>query len=339
MRKLTRRDALRAAAVALYFHGVAGAHLSQPASRKVGVLGVPFNSAGISSGVARAPQSLRAHGLIPRLAEVCDVRDYGDVEFAGLEPVRDPESGVKSLHGLVAMLPAVRTSASRVLADGRFPLLLGGDCPVMLGGIAAARSHYHRLGLLFVDGHEDAYPPHASPTGEAADMELGFAVGLNTESLPKELASWFPLVKKSDAVVIGARDSADLKQDRVATVAGKVRVVSDEAARALGDLAGVTRKELERLNAQSVTFAWLHTDLDVLSSAALPAIDYPQPGGFSWQQLTEVARTAVYAKETVGWDVTIYNPDIDPEERHASAIVDFIVAVISGSGPRTVIRS
>jgi len=38
---------------------------------------------------------------------------------------------------------------------------------------------------------------------------------------------------------------------------------------------------------------WLHTDLDVLSTEALAAVDYPQPGGLSWDQLTEVTIAAL----------------------------------------------
>jgi len=196
---------------------------AQPAGapRKIGIVGVPFNSAGVTSGVGRAPAALRAHGLVGQLSRVNDVRDYGDVEFAALRPVRDSVSGIKSLEATKSMVPAVEAAVTRVLADGRFPLILGGDCPVMLGGLAAAHRRLGRVGLMFVDGHEDAYPPHASPTGEAADMEFAFAIGLYLEDAPRDFAHRFPIVQPSDAVIIGARDTADLAHDKVVTrVAG-----------------------------------------------------------------------------------------------------------------------
>jgi arginase len=65
------------------------------------------------------------------------------------------------------------------------------------------------VGVLFVDGHEDAWPPQASPTGEAADMELGFLLGRTTE-LPPGLRSLIPQVDPRRITVFGARDEAEL---------------------------------------------------------------------------------------------------------------------------------
>jgi arginase len=41
---------------------------------------------------------------------------------------------------------------------------------------AVKEIHRNNAGLFFIDGHEDAYPTHKSPIGEAADMEFGFAL-------------------------------------------------------------------------------------------------------------------------------------------------------------------
>ena len=73
------------------------------------------------------------------------------------------------------MIGQVRDAVAAVRGSGRFPLLVGGDCPVILGALAALQADRGRPGLLFVDGHEEAWPPRLSPTGEAADCELGLA--------------------------------------------------------------------------------------------------------------------------------------------------------------------
>ena len=73
------------------------------------------------------------------------------------------------------MIGQVRDAVAAARGSGRFPLLVGGDCPVILGALSALQADHGRPGLLFVDGHEDAWPPRLSPTGEAADCELGLA--------------------------------------------------------------------------------------------------------------------------------------------------------------------
>ena len=80
-----------------------------------------------------------------------------------------------------ALLVMVDTVYSRVrhsLHTGRFPLLYGADCAVLLAAIPALRDTAGRAGLLFVDAHEDATTMEQSDTGEAASMEIALLLGL-----------------------------------------------------------------------------------------------------------------------------------------------------------------
>jgi arginase len=67
------------------------------------------------------------------------------------------------------MTGRVGEAVSAARRSGRFPLLIGSDCPVILGALAALQAGQDRPGLLFGNGHEDAWPPRLSPAGEAAD--------------------------------------------------------------------------------------------------------------------------------------------------------------------------
>ena len=69
---------------------------------------------------------------------------------------------------------------------------------------------------------------------------------------------------------------------------------------------------------------WLHVDLDVLATSALPAVDYQQPGGLSWDTLETVIATALGVGGCVGASVTIYNPDLDPDLASASVVAQAI---------------
>jgi len=64
----------------------------------------------------------------------------------------------------------------------------------------------------------------------------------------------------------------------------------------------------------------LNLDLDVLRIEELAAVDYPQPGGLTWQELREVGASALTAPRCAGVSIVIYNPDKDQDGRGAEQI-------------------
>jgi arginase len=286
--------------------------------RTIGLIGVPTNSAGKIDGVAQGPAVLREVGLVDALHRSVTVLDYGDVALPDPSPTRHSRSHVIDPDGLDALVSRVRDSVAPILHDGHLPLVIGGDCPLLLGCLAASSG---RVGLLFVDGHEDAYLPIQSSTGEAADMELAFALGMADASWSRELSTLLPLVAPTDVRILGARDAELLRAEGVASLRDRVALVDGERLAA----------DPDRISAAACASLpqpwWFHLDLDVLSTEALPAIDYPQPGGLGWDELVVVATTALRA-DPRGWDVTIYNPDLDPTRVHARRIVRFLGSVI-----------
>src|SRR5262245_48457835 len=288
--------------------------------RPIGLLGVPTNASGRVDGVARAPSVLREAGLVDALGEFGDIRDYGDVRLPLPTPERDPDVHLIDPFGFAAMVTRVRDAVGGILDDGCFPLVVGGDCPLLLGCLVAGRAD-DGVRLLFVDGHEDGYTPEQSPTGEAADTELAFAIGLADATWSRELAAAMPVVSPADVRVLGARDAEILRAEGVPTLADRVSMVAGHHLRS--DPAGVTRKTCSSLGAPW----WFHLDLDVLSTEAMSAVDYRQPGGLGWNELLIVAATALEGGP-LGWDVTIYNPDLDPDRVHARRIVRFVASAI-----------
>jgi arginase len=286
------------------------------------LIGVPANSSGTVDGVARAPAVLRHRGLATALAGHREITDVGDLALPVPVPVRGP-SGLLAEDALVNAIGQVAQAVGAARRGGRFPLLLGGDCPVILGALAALQGEADRPGLLFVDGHEDAWPPRVSPTGEAADCELGLALRLFDAGLSPQLRAALPRIDPADVAAVGPRDSGELAAAGVASLDGQLGVLirpadftADQYAEALASLPPPW---------------WLHTDLDVLATAELAAVDYPQPGGLSWDQLADLTATALAADGCAGWSVCIYNPDLDPSRHDADAIVSYITRAITAS--------
>ena len=73
---------------------------------------------------------------------------------------------------------------------------------------------------------------------------------------------------------------------------------------------------------------WLHLDLDALSTAAMPAVDYVLPGGLDWEQMAALLRPLAASRALIGMDVTIYNPSLDPKRESARPIVELLAGVL-----------
>jgi arginase len=85
-----------------------------------------------------------------------------------------------------------------LLATGWRPLLVGGDCTLLLGVFEALPSD---TGLWFIDGHADFLDRTSSPTGEAADMDLAILTGHGPPGL---LDSDATLVGPAAVVLLGS---------------------------------------------------------------------------------------------------------------------------------------
>jgi arginase len=292
----------------------------------IALLGVPTNSSGTPDGVARAPQALRAAGLVARLRRVGPFVDLGDIRVDEPSPVRGLDAIIDTAN-LAATLARVRARIADARRAGHLPVVVGGDCPILIGALAGcAEASGRPPGLLFVDGHEDAWPPMASTTGEAADMELGLLLGRALDGVEPALLAQVPRLDPANVAVLGVRDRAELDAAGVASLDGTVTVLHDAAVRA--DPATAALDAVRRV--ASASGWWLHVDLDVLSTEALPAVDYRQDGGLAWSDLTELTSAAIDVGGCLGATVTIYNPDLDPDARHARAIVEFIGGLADG---------
>ena len=58
---------------------------------------------------------------------------------------------------------------------------------------------------------------------------------------------------------------------------------------------------------------WIHIDADVLDDSIMPAVDYRLNGGLSFDELSELLKIIVESGRSVGMDITIFNPNLDPD--------------------------
>jgi arginase len=271
------------------------------------VIGVPIDSVGRSGGTEHAPRVMREAGVVDLLG----ARDAGDLGVHIRDERRDPETGVVGSGDVLAMTAAVRTAVREAVAAGERPFVLGGCCSLVPGALAGVRDVSGTLGVANLDGHVDVYDGDSSPTGEAADMPIGVALGREPRAWVE--AAGGPSTRPDLVIALGARDP-DEREDIAALMAGElsgVEAVSPEELRGAG-LEAVAERSAERLAERAGRF-WLHLDVDVLDEAAMPATDYLMPGGLEWEELAVLLRPLAASPALAGVSIGCVNPEKDPD--------------------------
>jgi arginase len=271
------------------------------------------------SGVQHLPRALLARGLGERLA----ARHAGRVEPPPFVPERDPATGMLNPSSIVDYARQLGDGVAAVLAGGEFPIVLGGDCSILLGSLLALRRSL-RAGLLFLDGQADFYQPEAEDKGEAASMDLALATGRGPAPVTS-IDGYRPLVRDEDVAVLGFRDAQDAAAHGSQPLAPSILALPLEEVRRLGagNAVGVALDHLSRSDGPDRF--WIHLDVDVLDDAIMPAVDYRMPGGLSWSELTTVLRAAVTHPRAVGLEVCIYNPSLDLSGESGMGLVEVLV--------------
>ena len=260
-------------------------------------------------GVERAPSALLAAGL----ADGLTARHAGRVEAAGYSPARDPATQVMNPQPLNRYSRALADAVGAVLDEDEFPVVLGGDCSILLGTMLALRRR-GRYGLLYIDGDADFYQPEASPLGGAASAsDLAFATGRGPDVVA-DIEGRRPLVRDEDVCVFACRDGADRERLGCQPLPGPMMVIDRDEVRRLGagEAASRAAEYLMRDGGPADGF-WIHLDADVFDESIMRSVDDPRPEGLAWRDAVEALRTALGSGHAAGIQVAIYNPDIDAD--------------------------
>lgn len=279
------------------------------------IIDAPLDCSGTARGEERAPGALRAAGLLERLR----ARDAGVADARIRDARRDPAAGVIGAAEVRRASSAIASHVREVLEAGERPLVIGGDCTLLLGvfqGLPAG------AGLWFVDGHADFFDGESSPTGEAADMELAILTGHGPSGL---LEGGTAPLDPAAVLLLGHRPD-ELHPDVALENARLDPAIDALTAPALRDR-GASRVGADAAAQLAGRPAWLHLDLDVLDEAVLPAVTYPQALGLDWDELIALARPLAAAPNLLGVSVADFNPDRDTGGIHAARVVEALAAL------------
>jgi arginase len=289
-------------------------------------LGLKAPSPGQEPGVKNMPGVLRAHRIIQRLR----AEDAGSVVPPPYASTIDPAIKVRNAAGIRDYSLQLAQRIDELLGEGRFPLVLGGDCSILLGSALALRKR-GRYGLLFVDGHADLLTPASSQSGGAAGMDLALATGLGPELLT-DIESRKPFIKPEDTIIFGYRRPAPGETSPAAPqppmAAFPLNLIQQQG------IAQSARTAVAHLESLPIQGFWIHVDMDVLATDWMPAVDSPETGGMTPRELSTVLKVATNSNRCAGMEITIYDPTLDPAGKGADLIVNLLAEVFSRNGEK-----
>ncbi|EFL18566.1 arginase family protein [Streptomyces sp. C] len=287
-------------------------------------LGLRPPAPGTVPGVYKLAGALREQGLLQRL---------GAREGGVVVPPRYDRGEWKEGDGVFhadAIAAYTVTLADRIeahLRDGEFPVVLGGDCSIQLGAALAMR-RLGRYGLAAIDGSADFRHPGNEavngPVGAAGGEELALSTGRGQGAL-SDLEGLGPYLREEDVRLFGLRDGdEDLPELRAVGIAA--HTVGEIRERGAG---AVARAALDGLHPPETAGFWIHLDADVLDPSVMPAVDSPDPGGLLPGELGELLGELARSPRCVGLNVTIYDPDLDPDARAGALLAELVVGAFA----------
>jgi len=303
--------------------------------RRIAVLDAPSNlglrppTATSVPGCAKAPGALRDQDLLARLG----ARDAGCLTPPRYDPGDwRPGDGVCQAEAVAWYTRRLADRIGGILDGGEFPLVLGGDCAILLGAALALRRMSVRdelpYGLVYVDGHSDfRHPGNASYVGAAAGEGVALATGRGQPDLTN-LEGLRPYLRDEHVVLLGLRARDEYRLDLQA--AG---LAFRPVPQLRSDGAGRTAQWAVQQLSGCVGY-WVHVDVDVLDPAVMPAVDAPEDGGIGHAELELLIAGLVASPDCLGLELTVFDPDYDPDGGYAQELVGTVVAGLNaGLGP------
>ncbi|MFG1671206.1 arginase family protein [Streptomyces sp. Y7] len=295
--------------------------------RNIVVLDAPSNlglrppAPGTVPGCHKLAGALREQRILQRLRAL-----EGGVVVAPRYDRGDWREG-DGVFNAAALAGYTRKLADRIeqhVRAGDFPLVLGGDCSINLGAALALR-RVGRYGLAVVDASPDfRHPGNSERVGAAGGEEVALATGRGQEDLT-DLEGLRPYLRDEDVRYFGIRDCFEEERAELADLKIPTVTVGDLRTWGAEALATATRQTLE---IPQLDGFWVHLDADVLDPSVMPAVDSPDPDGLTPDELVALLRPLLASAHCVGLNVTIYDPDLDPEGTAGALLTDVVVAAL-----------
>jgi arginase len=296
--------------------------------RHVEIIGVPVDLGAGRRGVDMGCSAIRIAGVEPRLEALGHkVTDSGDIDVQIPETQRVGAGRLRYKHAILAQSDALRQRVEKSLAEGRLPLVLGGDHSLAIGSIAGTSNHFARegepVGLIWFDAHGDANTPDTTPSGNIHGMSLAVCLGMGDSELVN-LGGRSPKIEARHAVLIGVRDLDPGERENLKRSNVHVYTMRDVDERGMRDVLD----EGIKIAGDGTAGIHLSFDLDVLDPEDAPGTGTPVRGGITYREAHLAMEMLSDRAQVVAIDLVEVNPVLDTQNATAILAADLAESIL-----------
>jgi agmatinase len=253
------------------------------------IFGAPYDSTtSFRPGARFGPAAIRGESF--------GIETYSPYQGCDLEEVRVHDAGDLELPfgAPERALEMIEAKAAAILADGKRPVLLGGEHLVTLGAVRAAAKRFPALRVIHFDAHADLREDYLG-------VKLSHACVIRRcHDLLGDGRIW------QFGIRSGTRDEFEFMREG--------RVTTEPFT--LETLPGVSFPE--------GTPVYLTVDMDVLDPSEFPGTGTPEAGGVRFEELLAAVRGVFARFNVVAFDNVELAPSLDPTGRSTALACKFL---------------
>ena len=296
----------------------------------IAIIGVPVDLGAGRRGVDMGPSAVRYASLRTQLEQLNHtVRDAGNLMVPTLDELPTPahDETLRYLEPLADLCLRLAEATAGAMANGEFPLIIGGDHSLSIGsvnGVAhTVAQRGGRIGLLWIDAHGDFNTAQTTPSGNIHGMSVAALTGRGHASLTTLLAH-APAVRDANVVYVGVRDLDKL--ERVAMREAGVHVFTMHDV----DRQGMADVMADAIRLASTGTAGIHVsfDMDSLDPLDAPGVGTPVPGGLNYREAHLAMEMIHESGKLISMDLVEVNPILDVHNKTAELGVALVCSAL-----------
>ena len=298
-------------------------------NNKISLIGAPTDIGAGSRGASMGPEALRVAQIASVLTQQgLEVLDRGNLSGPA-NPWLPPVDGYRHLAEVTDWNQTVHDAVYTELADGRLPILLGGDHCLGIGSISAVARHCRdtgkKLRILWLDAHADFNTSALTPSGNIHGMPMACLCGHGPKELI-EIGGHVPAISPKWIRQIGIRSVDEGEKRFVHQMDLEVfdmRYIDEMGMRAAVELA------LALVDAN--THLHVSFDVDFLDPDIAPGVGTTVRGGPNYREAQLCMEMIADTGRLASLDVMELNPALDERNRTAEVAVDLIESLFGKS--------